>query len=187
MRIDELARSERIVAVGAFDGESEPLIECECWGIVGIDGEFEALQSHPVVGGVEQGGHQGGADALSGPGIVHAHADAAGVGAAAGESVEDGAADDGFLDFGQDMGDAGGVFVESGLDVFGGLERHLCGAPAEAWLVEQFGEAFGVGGAGGAEFQASGGIFHDGSPVGPERGDRLGPCRCRQGWGGLRR
>ena len=67
--------AEGVGAHQALPLEAEPFVEGDRRGVVGVDGELEAAQVEPVVGGVDQRGQDGRADAAALEGVADAHAD----------------------------------------------------------------------------------------------------------------
>src|ERR1700722_3339214 len=104
--VDELAGTERVGAAGAFDLEAEFLVEADAGLVVDIDGELDPADVEPVVGGIDEGGEQRGADAAAAMVVVHRHEELRGMAAPAFVLHETREPDDAAIEHGDDAGDA---------------------------------------------------------------------------------
>src|SRR5438105_12070489 len=77
--IHELAGTEGVLAPPAFDYEAKFFVECDRGFVVDIDCELEPPQVEPVVGGIDQRGQHGSADAAPTEIVMDMEPDASGM------------------------------------------------------------------------------------------------------------
>ena len=154
--IDEHAVAQGVGALGALDLEAEFPVKADGGGIVDEDVEFEPPQPEPFVGDIDQGRKQRPADAVAVPVVMHAHADATGMGAAALENVQPGIADYGASEFGDKADSARLRFFQRGSRRLGRGKRRAQRAVAKAWQVGQRIQAIGIADARGADDEIGG-------------------------------
>lgn len=147
VHVHEAPIPHRIVTHLPFGLEAELAIQRQRRGVVGVDGEFDAAQVHPVVGDVQQFAEQAAADSLALPGDGDTHADAAAVAAADARVLfEAGAADDVPLVQGDE--DQQAVVVRAVVQALAALLHRLVGhlqdLAGHGGVVVQGGEAFHV-------------------------------------------
>lgn len=147
VHVHEAPIPHRVIAHLSFGLEAELAIQRQRRGVVGVDGEFDAAQVHPVVGDVQQFAEQTATDTLALPGDGDAQADAAAVAAADARVLfEAGAADDVPLVQGDE--DQQAVVVHAVVQALAALLHRLVGhlqdLAGHGGIVVQGGEAFHV-------------------------------------------